>query len=154
MVSKITLGQEHQKYVIVSLSSGEKRLLAEVWFRPDGSETRHKEIVDRFCRENGFTPTRLVDGITYQAENNEGIALEVRGGGIIRLGKVGKEVYVSEDSIDYGMPHADDVIPRIMEAARMGGLTGFQVSFSDLKGLPKPKPGARPSERALKLTIE
>lgn len=115
---------EPTKFVVLVLSDGTTWMYCSPAFNKYGQEIYHKEIVEMFCRENGFTPIDCDRGVIRSARNGNYIGLRVEGGGKLETQKEGEGVRVNCycRSLSYGPSRREVVEQWIHQAITKEGL--------------------------------
>lgn len=135
IVNGLVLGQDtKQKFVVIALSNGEIHFVTLPLYH-EGRSTHHKDIVAKFCKEQGFSPKRdpmKLHKPIYEAVRKE-VKLSVEGGGIISVNGESKVISSRAGSMDYGWPRRSVVEHCIQQAIKAEGLNGYTVTISEVK---------------------
>lgn len=136
IINNLVLGEvgKEQKFVVIVLSNEEIHFCTTpLYVEEEGKvrETRHKEIVAKFCNEKGFIPQFVSKDVIYTAIDHRGIKLKVDGGGLIRT--YTDSISSGIASSDYGAPPRSVVEYCIKEAIQKERLDNPTISIREVK---------------------
>ena len=152
VINQLVLGSAKEQKFVVVLANGETYFLTAPWetnlgeirfpeyFSYKGSDVRlpdtvikvtvEKKIVEKFCSDHGFFAKIVQSGAIWQAENRDGVTMQVCGSGLIIIDDENKKVIVRDVVSDYDNPPKDIVETSIKEALEKEALE-YQIVYPD-----------------------
>ncbi|TSC71535.1 MAG: hypothetical protein G01um101448_1146 [Parcubacteria group bacterium Gr01-1014_48] len=137
IINNLVLGSaREQKFIVMTLSDGTTHFCTSPLYIKVGGKTdevRHKDIVAKFCKENGFDLKHVLHGAIGIAINRDKVKMEVDGGGLIRTTADSASIYAGNASGDYGEAPRSVVEHCIREAMQKEGLEGYRLAVCDVR---------------------